>query len=67
LEKLANAKFAGGSVELQQNILAFYQDPSAPDFNKKKPDQRSRTLKNIEELKLLQLEKPGPRQPVPGP
>jgi zinc dependent phospholipase C len=62
LEKLANAKFAGGSLELQQNILDFYQDPSAPDFNKKKPDQRSRTLKNIEALKALQLEKAVARQ-----
>jgi hypothetical protein len=53
LDKLANAKFAGASLELEENILAFYQDPNAPDFNKKKPDQRNKTLRELEELKSL--------------
>jgi hypothetical protein len=57
LDKLANAKFAGASPELQQNILGFYQDPNAPDFNKKKPEQRDKTLRNIEALRALNLEK----------
>jgi hypothetical protein len=51
LDKLAAGKFAGASPELRQNILAFYQDPNAPNFNKKKPEQRNKTLRNIEELK----------------
>lgn len=67
LDKLANAKFADASPELQQNILAFYKDPNAPDFNKKKPEQRNKTLKNLEELRKLQLEKTAARQPIPAP
>ena len=61
LDKLANAKFANALPELQQNILAFYKDPNAPDFNKKKPDQRNKTLKNLEELRSLQLQKTAAR------
>jgi Zinc dependent phospholipase C len=57
LDKLANAKFAGASPELQRNILAFYQNPNSPDFNKKKPEQRDRTLRNVEELRALNIEK----------
>lgn len=57
LDKLAIAKFAGASLELQQNILAFYQNPNAPNLNKKKPDQRDRTLRNIEELRALNIDK----------
>ncbi|HLJ30589.1 MAG TPA: zinc dependent phospholipase C family protein [Candidatus Angelobacter sp.] len=53
LDKLANAKFGAASLELEENILAFYQDPNAPDFNKKKPDQRNKTLRELEELKSL--------------
>ncbi len=56
LDKLANAKFSGAPPELQQNILAFYQDPNAPNLNKKKPDQRNRTLRNIEALRALNIE-----------
>jgi hypothetical protein len=51
LDKLANAKFSGTSPELQQNMLAFYQDPNAPNVKEKKPDQRNRTLRTIEELR----------------
>jgi hypothetical protein len=57
LDKLVNAKFADTSLALQQNILGFYQDPNAPNLNKNHPDQRNKTLKNIEELRSLQLEK----------
>ncbi|HEX2329465.1 MAG TPA: zinc dependent phospholipase C family protein [Candidatus Angelobacter sp.] len=66
LDKLATARFAGASLELQQNILTFYQNPNAPDLDKNKPDQRSRTLKNIEELRSLRFEKPIARQPIPA-
>jgi zinc dependent phospholipase C len=58
LDKLAKAKFADASLPLQQNLLEFYKDPNAPDFNNKKPDERARTLKNLEDLKALQTEKP---------
>jgi hypothetical protein len=57
LDKLAKAKFAGASPELQHNILAFYQNPNSPDFNKKKPEQRDRTLRNLEDLRALNVEK----------
>lgn len=55
LDKLANAKFTGASPELRENILAFYQHPSAPDpnMNRKKSDQRNKTLRNLEELQSL--------------
>jgi zinc dependent phospholipase C len=66
LDKLAISRFAGASLELQQNILVFYQNPNAPDFNRKKPDQRSRTLKNIEQLRSLHLDKTVAHQPVPA-
>jgi hypothetical protein len=58
LDKLAIARFSGASLQLQQNILVFYQNPKAAKVSKKKLDQRSRTLKNIEELRSLNLENP---------
>ncbi len=57
LDKLANLKFAGTTVALQKNILAFYQPPAMPIFDKKKQDHRNRTLRNIEELRSMNLEK----------
>jgi hypothetical protein len=57
LDKLASAKFADASPELRHNILEFYQDPNAPGLNKKKPEERNKTLRNIEELKAMN---PGP-------
>ncbi|HWZ41838.1 MAG TPA: zinc dependent phospholipase C family protein [Candidatus Saccharimonadales bacterium] len=56
LNKIADRKFADTSPALRENILAFYQGPVAPIFNEKKPDERARTLKNIEELSLLQFQ-----------
>jgi hypothetical protein len=53
LDKLANTKFTGASPELRQNILAFYEHPSAPDLNRKKSDQRNKTLRNLEDLQSL--------------
>jgi hypothetical protein len=38
-----------------------------PIFNHKKPEQRNKTLHNVEELKLLQLEKTAARLPIPAP
>ncbi|HLW54547.1 MAG TPA: zinc dependent phospholipase C family protein [Candidatus Angelobacter sp.] len=66
LDKLANARFSNVSPDLQQNILVFYQDPNAPNLNKKKPEQRNRTLRNIEALRALQPEKAAARQPLPA-
>jgi hypothetical protein len=57
LDKLAGAKFVGVSTDLLHNVLGYYSDPNAPDFNKKKPEQREKTLRNLEEMKALNLEK----------
>ncbi|HEV3039641.1 MAG TPA: zinc dependent phospholipase C family protein [Candidatus Angelobacter sp.] len=57
LDKLRDLNFSGTTAALQQNILAFYQPPAIPIFDKKKPDRRERTLRNIEELRALNLEK----------
>jgi hypothetical protein len=51
LAKLADHKFADVTPDLRQNILAFYRDPDAPIATKKKPDEWSKTLQNIELLK----------------
>lgn len=56
LNKLTDRKFADTTIALQQNILAFYEPPAAPIFDKKKPDHRNKTLRNIEQLRSLQLE-----------
>ena len=53
LDKLATAKFADTPPELRQNILGFYQDPNALNLNKTKPEERNKTLRNLEELKSL--------------
>ncbi len=66
LNRLTERKFADTTTALQQNILAFYAPPAMPIFTKKKPDQRAKTLRNIEELRSLQLEKTTAGQPVPA-
>jgi hypothetical protein len=57
LNKLTDHKFADTTPALRQNILAFYEPPAVPIFNKNKPDQRNRTLRNVEGLRALNLEK----------
>jgi len=56
LDKLADAKFVGVSSGLLHNVLGFYRDPNAPDFNKKKPEEREKTLRNLKELRVLSLD-----------
>jgi hypothetical protein len=51
LDKLTQAKFASTPEDLRKNILAFYQDPSAPNFSKKKREQWNKTLQELEQLK----------------
>jgi hypothetical protein len=53
LDKLASDRFSATSPELRQNLLTFYQNPNAPDRSRKKPEQRNKMLRNIEELKSL--------------
>ena len=51
LDKLTKEKFAGMMPDLRQNILAFYQDPSAPNFTKKKRDKWKKVEQEMDELK----------------
>ena len=39
LDKLTKTKFAGCKPDLRQNILTFYQNPSAPNYTKKKREE----------------------------
>jgi Zinc dependent phospholipase C len=57
LNKLTDRKFADTTTALQENILVFYAPPAVPIFDQKKPEQRNRTLRNIEELRALNIEK----------
>jgi len=40
---------------------------AVPIFNKKEPQERTKTLRNLEELRSLQMEKTVVRQPIPAP
>jgi hypothetical protein len=51
LDKLADEKFTGIRTDLRTNILAFYADPAAPNFTKKKRDKWSKTLRELDQLK----------------
>ena len=51
LDKLTKEKFAGMLPDLRQNILAFYQNPSAPNFTKKKHDKWKKVQEELGELK----------------
>lgn len=51
LDKLAKTKFADLKPDVRQNILAFYQNPSAPNYTKKKREKWSKVQQQLEELK----------------
>lgn len=51
LDKLTKEKFAGMMVDLRRNILAFYQNPSAPNFIKKKHDKWKKVQRELYQLK----------------
>jgi Zinc dependent phospholipase C len=55
LDKLADSNFAGISPDLRQDILAFYQDPSAPNTTKKKRDRWNKTMAELQQLKATQM------------
>ena len=54
LDKLAQDKFAGLSPDLRQNILAFYQNPSAPNYAKKKREKWSKIQQELNQLKATE-------------
>jgi len=51
LDKLTKAKFTDLKPDVRQNILAFYQNPSAPNFTKKKRDKWNRVQQELDQLK----------------
>jgi hypothetical protein len=51
LDKLTKEDFAGMQTDLRRNILAFYQNPSAPNFTKKKHDKWEKVQKELNQLK----------------
>jgi len=51
LDKLTKEDFAGIESGLRRNILAFYQNPSAPNFTKKKHDKWEKVQKELDQLK----------------
>jgi hypothetical protein len=53
LGQLADAKFTDVPPELRQNILDFYADPGSVTATKRKPEDWAKTLKNIEQLRLV--------------
>lgn len=55
LDKLAEAKFQDTPPELRKNILAFYQDPSAPNFVRKKHDQWNKAQQELQQLKSSEV------------
>ncbi|HEY2498665.1 MAG TPA: zinc dependent phospholipase C family protein [Candidatus Angelobacter sp.] len=54
LDKLATAKFAGMQPDLRKNILAFYQDPAAPNYVKKKRDKWNKTEREMDQLRATE-------------
>lgn len=51
LDKLTKEGFAGMQTDLRRNILAFYQNPSAPNFTKKKHDKWEKVQQELDQLK----------------
>ncbi|HEX3094975.1 MAG TPA: zinc dependent phospholipase C family protein [Candidatus Angelobacter sp.] len=51
LDKLTKEDFAGMPTDLRRNILAFYQNPAAPNFTKKKHDKWEKVQKELDQLK----------------
>jgi hypothetical protein len=59
LDKLTKEKFAGMLSDLRQNILAFYQDPSAPNFTKKNRDKWEKLEQELNQLKTTPTSQAG--------
>lgn len=56
LDKLTKTKFAGLKPDVRQNILAFYENPAAPNFTKKKREKWSKVQQELQELKAAPAE-----------
>jgi hypothetical protein len=55
VDKLAQTKFSATGTDLRKDILAFYQDPNAPNTMRKKRERWNKTLLEIEQLKAAQV------------
>src|SRR5205807_8992575 len=51
LDRLARNNFAAVTPELDQNIMAFYADPSAPNAVKRDKAQWQKTLRQLDDLR----------------
>src|SRR5882757_686732 len=51
LDRLTKTKFAALKPDVRENILAFYQNPSAPNYIKKKREKWTKVQQELEELK----------------
>jgi len=51
LDKLTKTKFVDLKPDIRQNILAFYQNSSAPNFTKKKRDKWNKVQQELDQLK----------------
>ncbi len=55
LEMLSTGNFSATPAPLRKNILAFYQDPAAPNYIRKKRDLWNKTQRELEQLKSTQV------------
>jgi hypothetical protein len=51
LDKLTKTKFAELKPDVRENILAFYQNPSAPNYTKKKRDKWHKVQQDLDQLR----------------
>lgn len=51
LDKLAKVKFVGTHSDLKSNILAFYEDPNAPNHTRKKRKKWATELQQLDQLR----------------
>jgi hypothetical protein len=51
LDKLAKIKFVGTHTDLKSNILAFYEDPKAPNHTKKQRKKWETELEQLDQLR----------------
>ena len=58
LDKLTKTKFAELRPDVRENILAFYQNPAAPNYTKKKREKWSKVQQELEQLKTASTRKP---------
>jgi len=56
LDKLTKTKYADMKPDVRDNILVFYQNPSAPNFVKKRHEKWSKVQEELEQLKAAPAE-----------